>query len=1852
MLLICAGSDVAAQGVIDPRSGFVTVTTTDLILPAGAINLEISRSLHLESDSEGLLGNRWRLNWEDTLTRLGARILIHQSDGLISYVQEDHKPEYVGPSGERIVVDHRGRAIRTRPDGTRDTFSVEGRLLERDLRNGNKVTLHYEPDGRLARISGPRGHGFQFSYDAAGRLTLVETTSGAPIRYAYNKKYLTEVQVNRGPVLRYDYDKMGALIRIDDPMTGPVTFSYDSKGRVLSRRWADGSQERYEYDDENNVRRHINTAGGITTSRWSEDNRRTEITDPLGNRTTVEYGANERTITVTGPTGAVGEIKQDALGRAIAIEDAEGRTTRIEYVKDTAFPKVIARNGGDPRLFEYDDRQNLLRVTSGGKTVAAFTYYPDGLLKTVMGSGKQENTFAYHPDGSLKSETNALGATVRFEYDGRGNLIREVDPLGYERLWHYDASGRLVREIDPMGASTRFEYDAAGRLIRLTDPAGGVTSFRYDKRGRLVGETDPLNRMIRYQFYPDGQLKSITDPAGHRKQFEYDVAGNLLREINPLGGVITRMHDPLGRVMQEMDPAGGTVRFDHSPGGNEILRVDASGAATRFEYNNRDQMIAEIDSAGRVTRYDYTPEGLLSGVSRFGGPELKLDHDPAGNLTALSLGGIQLIRYEYDILGQLTKETHASGFEESYRYDATGNLVEWEDNRGGGSVAYNANGQPTAVTNSLDATYLYGYDPAGNLIRKSDPLGNTQRLRFDAAGQLTQVIEPTGDQTRYQYDPAGNLTRVLRPGGGTDTYQYDPLGNPIAFTNPLGDTARSSFDPAGKLVSTTDPKGQSTTMVYEPAGRLIEKRLADGKVIRYQYDAEGNLTEADDGVFPVRYTYGPGGEMVQIEYPAIKRVLNYEYDESNRLVTFTDSEGRMIQYRYDAYGRLAAIRVKEGEEIRFEYDAYDQPVSIVFPNGVREEWEYDSEGRPINLTYLDSSRKILAQWRYTYDDAGNMVERTDHQGHTARYRYDPSDQLVEELLDKSRTTYGYMAGGNRSLQKTASGSTQYSQDQADRLLKAGEDTLKYDANGNLVERHGPSGITRYDYDSEDRLIKVRLSNGSIVSYGYAPTGERIWRQDDHGKTYFVTDGFNVLAELDENLKLKASYLHGPGIDNPLMMVRENRAFYFHADRMGSISQVTDQEGKVAISYAYDAFGRMTEIGSLTNPFTYTAREYDKETGLYYYRARYYDPELGRFLTSDPVKGTLEAPLTLNPYTYADNNPMRYVDPLGTVSIEEYIEGLERSYSSSPVDLQNRLIKEIKDNAVRIRAVQSDPSKAQVLGSVQEIRAEQRKLQRALAEAGKQIKVSNPGPSAKQPSTPGKQSSPPVFIDPAKAVTGKVSPGRKKVREMVRKQIRGGMARRGGDWKHSIPGPKGPGGSSFVPRSRGGFFIQPASQVTLGTLAKAGVNVATIGATGLTGAMVVQSVYVTLTSETPGLTGLVEAGIWAAVIKGGAVGGSLGGIPGALIGSFLGGTAASNFGQAFIEAVLAQPGPSPYISPAGSDGPTASQPGQVTTAGTAQALLRPSATQPINVGPPPATPTGPGIGSSATFTPPTTSQPASQTTSGTPSDSPKEPTGVVEIGSTQWVINKLIEERKAEEERQAEQEAEKERQRQVLEGYRREKQRREIERQAQVGRRTEQQSLSEYLQGKRGLSEREKTRTKLARTIDEMEKEIEHHSGKKGEGRKPSSEGTGKKTQAAPTAPKETPIDLSGAWMLSWTWSVTTVDFIGRVSGGPNQWNYQGTLEGGGNAIWSPKKGSAQIQCSLRGKLDDPEDATASMSCNASFPWRAETKGKIRTTTLRDARKFTYEGKGTGTNDEGKRSSVDKLTLRPHSISSR
>src|SRR5437016_11977444 len=74
--------------------------------------------------------------------------------------------------------------------------------------------------------------------------------------------------------------------------------------------------------------------------------------------------------------------------------------------------------------------------------------------------------------------------------------------------------------------------------------------------------------------------------------------------------------------------------------------------------------------------------------------------------------------------------------------------------------------------------------------------------------------------------------------------------------------------------------------------------------------------------------------------------------------------------------------------------------------------------------------------------------------------------------------------------------------------------------------------------------------------------------------------------------------------------------------------------------------------SLVNPFQYTARESDTESGLYYYRARYYDPTAGRFISEDPND---QGSLYDNPnlYEYVENNPANWIDALGLYPLDPH-----------------------------------------------------------------------------------------------------------------------------------------------------------------------------------------------------------------------------------------------------------------------------------------------------------------------------------------------------------------------------------------------------------------------------------------------------------------------------------------------------------------------------------------------------------------------------------------------------------------------
>src|SRR4029434_9831652 len=143
-------------------------------------------------------------------------------------------------------------------------------------------------------------------------------------------------------------------------------------------------------------------------------------------------------------------------------------------------------------------------------------------------------------------------------------------------------------------------------------------------------------------------------------------------------------------------------------------------------------------------------------------------------------------------------------------------------------------------------------------------------------------------------------------------------------------------------------------------------------------------------------------------------------------------------------------------------------------------------------------------------------------------------------------------------------------------------------------------------------------------------------------TRYLYDNEDILLELNGANAIVARYTHGPGIDEPLIMEKNVQSFYYHADGLGSITEITTQSGTLVQRYAYSSFGKIESQLDLSfvQPYTFTGRELDAETGLYHYRARYYDHAIGRFLETDPI----DISGGLNLYMYSSNTPINRIDP--------------------------------------------------------------------------------------------------------------------------------------------------------------------------------------------------------------------------------------------------------------------------------------------------------------------------------------------------------------------------------------------------------------------------------------------------------------------------------------------------------------------------------------------------------------------------------------------------------------------------------
>ncbi len=919
------------------------------------------------------------------------------------------------------------------------------------------------------------------------------------------------------------------------------------------------------------------------------------------------------------------------------------------------------------KIYNFDSSGKLTSIVDRSGNATILMYSGSNLASITDPTGRTAS-FTVN-NGKITSLTGFGGGTYSFTYSN-DSLTAIADPAGNTWTYQYDSNGRMSRKTDPSGNTTKYSYDSNGMMTSATDPEGNTVSLAYDQANNKATVTQKDGGVWTYTY--DKTLSApltITDASGNTTSYAYDAKRNLTSKTLPDGSKKT---------------------FTYDSNGNMLTAADALGNTTTFTYNSLNRPINVTDAMGNATSLDYDAQGNLITVNTPAGGITRIARDPKGNIISIVGPDGKKDQFNYDQNNHLISKTDASGAATGFTYDAAANIVKVTNSLGNSTIlAYNSLNQLVKATDPMNGATQFSYDANGNLTSVTDANGNVTAYDYNYRGQILQITDALNNTTTFTYGGNGcpscgsgadRLTAVTDAKGNTTTYKYDLEGRVTKETDPLGNSTTYTYDVNGNLISRKDANGATITYTYDAAGRLTQKTFPDNTKTTYSYDAKGRIVTAGNQSITYTYTYDVNGRITQVA-DNNGRTISYQYDPAGKRTKMVTPDGRTVNYTYDADSRLQAIKTEIGT-FGFTTDSLGRRTELLYPNGISSHYTYDDNGRLTGLTYETSRGLTMASFAYTHDKVGNSLAKIEMDKNTI-YSYDQTNRLIraiqlhgKEREDRHRPgqeNYSYDPVGNRLTGPAARDNYRYNR--ANELTGFSHYKESYDSNGNLLtktvigddeddeddEGGAPSKSWTYSYNYENRLVKAetRGANGSvIVTYQYDPFGRRIGKKivnygdiKAENKAYaYVYDGPNIVISYLTRKRGWAArtavtrYIQGPGIDRPLAMEKNSKIYYYHADGLGSIIALTDSRQKVVESFDYDSFGNMKRNGEhIDQPFTFTGREKDEETGLYYYRARYYDPQVGRFISKDPI-GFASGNSVL--YGFVGNNPVNFVDPTG------------------------------------------------------------------------------------------------------------------------------------------------------------------------------------------------------------------------------------------------------------------------------------------------------------------------------------------------------------------------------------------------------------------------------------------------------------------------------------------------------------------------------------------------------------------------------------------------------------------------------
>lgn len=1031
---------------------------------------------------------------------------------------------------------------------------------------------------------------------------LIPTTSTngqqtAVVRWAngVRKNFTLTNGVYRAPIHCYDMLSSNATGLLLQTPKG-LQLQFNPGGFLVWQQDRNGNRVSYNHDLQNRISQAISADGRTLTYFYGADNRVSRIQDWANRQWNYSY---------------------DGADNLTGVQYPDGSTWNYTY--DTNHFLIAS----------FDQRSNLVTSLGYDPASAKATNYSDGAAISY--------SFNYNAASNTTTKTDSLGRPWSFQYNSYGNKQNFVNPAGYQIQLTWTANQDINSTTDARGYPQAYTYDSNGNVLTVSNALGFVTRYTYETNfNQVTSITDPRSGFVTNAYDAHGNLIRSQDAGGFVQQFGYDQYGQLTNSIDAHGYSTVMTYDNSGDLLSVTDPRGSTVTYGYDNRGNRLTMTDARSNTWQYAYDIMDRVVSITNPLNNVTIYGY---------------------DANGNRASVTDARINTTRFVYDQYNRLVAVTNALGYATTYQYDLYGNLVSTRDALG--NVVSNSYDVINRLATTVDPngnTTSYGYDQNNNRTSIVDALTNTTSYAYDPLNRTASMTNALNGVWRYQYDANNNLLSVTNASGHISKSSYDLRNSVTNSANAIGFAYRYQYDGNGNATQRTDPNGAVLHYYYDAGNLLTNVSYPDGSSLFFTYDANRNVTAITNSTESVQYAYDALNRVTNVLVVGLNKNVGYQYDAVGNRTAMIDPNGGRTTYQYDPLNRLTSLTDPGSNVWVFGYDTINRLTNMAMPNGITCLYTYDNASRLTNLVYQTSSNVVLQSFAYTYDAVGNPVSVQREDNTYELYKYDQLYRLTRVDYDATNTisstnwtTYAYDAVGNRLNQTNTLGSNSvwniYSYDFADRLLTntSGSVTniLRWDKNGNLTNQVANGTNTWYSWDFENKLVTITYQNGSNNTFSYYPSSSlRHTKTDSAGTNNYVYDGQNELQQLDGFGTLVAQYAYSLGIDSLLARSAAGAQQYYLRDMIGSVTAVADPGQNLLATYRYDVFGAIRrQTGAATNPYQFTARVLDQDSGLYYYRARYLTASWGTFLSTDPVSAGY-------PFAYAADNPIARNDPDG------------------------------------------------------------------------------------------------------------------------------------------------------------------------------------------------------------------------------------------------------------------------------------------------------------------------------------------------------------------------------------------------------------------------------------------------------------------------------------------------------------------------------------------------------------------------------------------------------------------------------